>query len=89
MSYKYNIVPILKSNCYGCHSTGNTTINVGIVLDNYDSLMVYVNGNYMGYLEADITHKSGFVGMPYMRPQLDSCTINQILAWINDGAHNN
>jgi hypothetical protein len=86
MSYKYNIVPILKSNCYGCHSTGNTTINVGIVLDNYDSLAMWAR---LGYLGADITHTSGFVGMPYMRPKLDSCTINQILAWKEQGTLNN
>jgi hypothetical protein len=89
MSYKYNIVPILKHNCYSCHSAGNSVVSSGIRLDNYDSLMVYINGNFGGYLVADITHESGYVGMPYMAPKLDTCSINQIKSWIDDNAPDN
>jgi hypothetical protein len=51
--------------------------------------MIYINGTYGGYLIADITHSSGYTGMPYMKPKLDSCSINQIVAWKEQGAFNN
>jgi hypothetical protein len=86
MSYSNNVVPILKNNCYTCHSAGNSAGSVGILLDSYDRLMIYVNN---GYLIADITHMAGFPAMPYMKPKLDTCSINQINAWINQGAINN
>ena len=35
MSYSQNIVPILKNNCYSCHSKGNTVGSYGILLDSY------------------------------------------------------
>ena len=36
MSYANNVVPILKNNCYTCHSKGNTVGSYGILLDNYE-----------------------------------------------------
>lgn len=86
MSYVNNILPILKNNCYSCHSTGNSVGSTGVLLNNYDSLMTYVTN---GYLIGDITHSAGFVAMPYMKPKLDTCSINQISAWVNQGAPNN
>jgi hypothetical protein len=83
MSYKNNIIPILKNNCYGCHSAGNSVGSIGIRLDIYDTLAYYAKHDY---LIGDITHSRGFVGMPYMKPQLDACSINQIISWVIDGA---
>jgi len=87
MSYSQNVVPILKYNCYTCHSVGNSVGSVGILLDNYDSLKKYANQG--GYLVGNITHEPGFVAMPYMKPKLDACSINQIVAWVNQGAPDN
>ena len=93
MSYARNVVPILKNNCYSCHSTGNSVGSVGILLDNYDSLMRFVDTAhvYACYLVGNITHNPDptYHPMPYMKPKLDTCSINQIIVWINQGALNN
>jgi hypothetical protein len=104
MSYSQNIVPILKNNCYTCHSKGNTAGSNGILLDNYSSVSgwatiiqidttqpknadsCYLVGNIKHLPPNPILH---FTPMPYMKPQLDACSINQIVAWVNQGAKNN
>jgi hypothetical protein len=96
MSYTYNVVPILKNNCYSCHSSGNSVGSIGILLDSYHNLMNFVdttNVNF-SYLLGDIRHDPSnsaitFTPMPYMKPMLDSCSINQIVAWVKQGAKNN
>jgi hypothetical protein len=96
MSYSQNVVPILKNNCYPCHSMGNTVGSIGILLDNYKNLMNYVdtvNVN-LSLLVGDIRHDPSnsaitFTPMPYMKPKLDDCSINQIVAWVNQGAPDN
>jgi hypothetical protein len=101
MSYSQNVVPILKSNCYKCHSTGNSVGSYGHLLDNYDTLTKYftprtypiiVGGDtitYISYLEGVITHTQPFIAMPYMDGKLDTCAIKQIQAWITQGAPDN
>jgi hypothetical protein len=104
MSYSQNIVPILRNNCYLCHSKGNTSINGGILLDNYTNVSgwatiirvdttqpkssdsSYLVGNIKHLPPSSILH---FVPMPYMKQKLDTCSINQIVAWVNQGAKNN
>ena len=84
MKLALDIIPILQSNCYSCHGNGNS--EGGIILDNYTSLKSHV---VSGEIKGAITHASGYVGMPYLKPQLDTCTINKILDWIAQGAPNN
>lgn len=104
MSYSQNIVPILRNNCYLCHSKGNTSINGGVLLDNYSGVSgwatiirvdttnpktsdsSYLVGNIKHLPPTSILH---FTPMPYMKPKLDSCSINQIVAWVNQGAKDN
>jgi hypothetical protein len=92
MSYANNVVPILKSNCYRCHSAGNSVGSYGHLLDNYDSLKPYTTRNAttgISFLEGVITHTPPYIAMPYMAEKLDTCAINQIIAWISQGAHDN
>jgi hypothetical protein len=96
MSYSQNIVPILKNNCYTCHSKGNTAGSIGILLDNYASVMFYIvpDAPSRSWLVGNIRHDPpdslyNYVPMPYMKPKLDACSINQIVAWVNQGAKNN
>ena len=84
MKLSTDITPILQANCYSCHGNGNS--DGGIVLDNYTSLKSHA---VSGELKGAVTHASGYVGMPYLKPQLDTCTINKILDWIAQGAPNN
>lgn len=105
MSYSQNVVPILKNNCYSCHSTGNIVGSNGILLDNlknvqgWATIIIIDSTNYPGtadssYLVGNIKHfppssSIHFTPMPYMKHSLDNCSINQIAAWVNQGAKNN
>ena len=92
MSYSMNVVPILKYNCYTCHSVGNSVGSVGILLDSYQKLKPYTvfdSTKMASILVGNIEHDSGFVAMPYMKQKLDACSINQIVAWVNQGAPDN
>jgi hypothetical protein len=86
MRYSVNVVPILELNCYGCHGAGNTDGSGGISLDSYAGLKKYADN---GYLEGNITHAAGYVGMPYGQPKMDDCDINKIIDWIRQGAPDN
>ncbi len=86
MKYATDIVPILQSQCYGCHGNGNTSGSGGISLDSYTDLKKYADN---GFLRGNITHAPGYVGMPYGLPKMDDCTINKILDWIDQGSPNN
>ena len=86
MKYATDVLPILESRCFGCHGNGNTGGSGGINLDGYNNLLPYITS---GSVKGNITHASGFVGMPYGEPKMDDCTINKILDWINQGAPNN
>jgi hypothetical protein len=92
MSYSRNVVPILKSYCYSCHSKGNSVGSNGILLDSYDSLKHYTKNDtslMISILVGVISHDPRFVAMPYMKPKLDSCNINQITFWVFQGALDN
>jgi hypothetical protein len=86
MKYATDIVPILQNNCYGCHGIGNTSGSAGILLEGYSNIKPYAD---LGTLKGVITHATGYVGMPYLKPKLDSCTLNKILDWIGQGNPNN
>jgi hypothetical protein len=84
VSYATNIVPILQTNCYGCHS--NASNLTGILLDNYNTLKSYASS---GTLYGVISHSAGFRAMPDGGSKLDDCTISTIKKWIDAGAPNN
>ncbi len=84
VTYSGTIAPLLTNNCLACHSA---TANFGnVTLEGYDQLKFYVdNGQFLGA----VRHESGFSPMPKNQPQLVSCDIEKIEAWIADGAPNN
>lgn len=84
VTYTETILPILEANCYSCHSESLNTGNV--TLEGYSKLKVTVDsGRFLGA----IRHESGFAPMPENQPQLASCTIEKIEAWVAAGAPNN
>jgi Cytochrome C oxidase, cbb3-type, subunit III len=86
MSYSNNVVPIMQSYCFSCHGNGNTGGSGGINLEGYNNLKPYVDN---GKLVGNITHAPGYVPMPYGQPKMPDCEINQIVAWVDQGAKNN
>lgn len=86
MKYSANVVPILQSICYDCHSLTTNGISGGIILEGYSNLKFRVdNGDLIGA----ITHAPGYTPMPFELPKLSDCDINTIRSWINNGAQNN
>ena len=69
ITYSQTIVPILSSNCYVCHITGNPTSPV--VLDSYTNVLIYVTN---GKLIPAIDHTGPFQ-MPKGGSMLPDCTI--------------
>ena len=86
MKYSANVLPILQANCYSCHGNGSTGGSGGISLDGYNNLQKWAAN---GFLIGNITHASGYVGMPYGKAKLSDCDINIIIAWVNRGYQNN
>jgi hypothetical protein len=86
MKYSIDILPLLQAHCYSCHGNGNTGGSGGISLDGYINLKPYASS---GVLQGNITHSTGFVGMPFGEPKMDDCTINKIIDWISQGSPDN
>jgi hypothetical protein len=84
VSYSQQVVPILQDNCYSCHS--GTTPPTGISLDSYANLKTFVSN---GFLVDAVTQNGIVTPMPYGLPELPSCEVNTIVAWVNQGALNN
>ncbi len=95
VSFSANVIPILNNNCSipSCHSgiepTGNLNLEDAVAYQN-----LWRNGS--GYLDTvNANHSilytqlvSSTLPMPPTGP-LDSCNINLILKWIDQGAKNN
>lgn len=85
MRYSVDVLPILQSNCYTCHSAANFAVS-GFNLENFSTLKAFAdNGTLIGV----ITHASGYPAMPKGAAQLSDCNINKIRDWIQRGALNN
>lgn len=85
MTYSTNIAPILKNNCTnsGCHESAAA---LTFPLTTYEDVkMIALDGRML----SSIQHQAGVTAMPKDMSQLDSCTINKIEAWINQGTLNN
>ena len=86
VNYTFNayILPIIQTNCTGCHSGGSPDGNLS--LTNYSQIVSSANdGTLMHSLHAT----GGYSIMPKNTSGLQSCKITQIQKWINDGALNN
>ena len=79
-SYVQRIEPIIKNNCYECHSASANLGNVN--LEGYDQLKFYADN---GKLWGSISHKGGFSAMPKNRGKLQICELYAIDEWIKRG----
>ena len=85
VTYASTIVPILQTNCTGCHS-GSAAGGGGIDLSQYANVLVQVNS---GKLWGDVKHLSGYNAMPLGGGSLSACDLSKINTWIKAGAPNN
>jgi len=85
VSYAMDIVPVLANNCYTCHSNANAPdFGSGIALEEYADV-----SSSSALIVAAINHLEGVPAMPKESDKLDTCTINLIEAWVNDGSPEN
>ncbi len=84
ITFTSTIVPVLKNNCYDCHSSSN--VQGGVILEGYANVKTYVSN---GKLLSSIKHDGNSFAMPQGEPKLSDCLINKIETWINNGAPNN
>lgn len=84
ISYTAKVVPILQTNCYGCHSGGNPSGGQAMGTYTADKTMAS-----SGKLVGVITHATGFSPMPKGGAKLSACQIAVIQKWIQAGAPNN
>jgi len=84
VSFNATVMPILKTNCTGCHS--GTSPSAGIDLNSYATVKVQAaNSSLVG----SITHTLGYIPMPSRTVSLSACEISQIKAWVKEGILNN
>lgn len=85
VGYASTILPIVQDRCQGsCHA--GTNPEGGLDFSTWEDLNA-VAGD--GRLELAIQHLEGAQAMPPSGPMLSQCRIDQILAWVQDGAPNN
>jgi len=87
VTFSKSIVPILQTNCYGCHSTSQAAASGrSIDLEDFTLLKQIVdNGKFYGA----IIHDPARSPMPKGGFKLDTCSITKIKIWIDKGAINN
>lgn len=87
VTYSGTILPILQTNCYGCHSASqNVNSGKGINLEDFSLLKQRV---ISGELSASIEPNSILVQMPKDGAVLPACSLTKIRIWIDKGAPNN
>jgi hypothetical protein len=95
VSYQVDVLPILKQQCYRCHSADKyKSLASGILnMEDFTSFKYYAtpaNGrDNVSYLVGNIRHDAGFVAMPNDGGKLSDCEIATIKAWVDAGALNN
>lgn len=96
VSFKESVMPILKSNCVGCHSGDRAS--KGLKLDTYDNLMK--GANYGKVVKPEKSAESVLIksikGLPGgskmppgRRPLMTEDKVKLIADWIDQGAKNN
>jgi cytochrome c553 len=91
LSYQQDILPIINTNCYICHSAANNASQGNSVnLEGYANIKSELD---QGYVIPNIKHMKvpgkTIDFMPLNAAMLPACDIAQIQAWYNAGAPNN
>ncbi len=93
VTYHADIQPMLAANCYSCHAT-TVTQSGGLDLEDFTSLKAYLQNGFRGdgvygsKLYHCMLHSSLALPMPptYV---VDSCSLNKVKRWMDQGGVNN
>lgn len=87
VSFATDIVPLLTTNCTGCHSNATKDVaGAGIGLEDYADVKSSVDS---GKFWAAINHDASASPMPKFGSKMDATTLNVIKSWIDQGALDN
>ena len=87
VTYSISVVNVMQTSCYSCHSDAAATLAGGsIFLEGYDNLLATVAG---GLLLCTLEHIGSCSPMPPNSSPINSCDIDKVRAWINNGSPNN
>ncbi len=101
VSYSLTVAPVIATNCTSCHSTNAASFGSGggIALDTYASLKSCADSGWLlpsinwqlNLLPASYNTMTGLPAdnMPLGTPKLGTCDLNEVNAWVNQGAKNN
>jgi hypothetical protein len=78
--YSTFIKPIIQNKCLGCHTGGTNDVSTFAAVQK-----MALNGKLYG----SIARLAGFRPMPEGSPQLPTCEVSKIQAWVKRGALNN
>jgi hypothetical protein len=79
------ILPLLRDNCWVCHSNANSAAFGGkIRLEDYSDVSLLI-----GHVIATINHEPGHPQMPKNGNKLSNCNIAKFEIWARMGALNN
>lgn len=84
--YASEVAKIITTHCNGasCHNAQDK--GGDIILETYDQVRTAVqNASFVGSL----LHDPAYIAMPMNATQLDTCDINTIVKWYNQGSLNN
>lgn len=84
ITYTKDIAPLIEVKCFKCHGPDvyKKKASRNKIYD-YSSLKKMATS---GFLMGSITHKQGFIAMPYKANQkIDTCSISLIQKWIETG----
>jgi mono/diheme cytochrome c family protein len=83
VSYRSDVLSIISSNCYSCHS-GDASGGAGLKLDSYANLKMM-----SGALVQVLQHDPGYAQMPKNGGKLSDCNIAKIRTWVRNGSPDN
>jgi hypothetical protein len=89
VSYSNFIAPTIQNYCLGCHSGRNAAACDNIDFSTYPAVALRAASGQLLQVINNTNNTNGMPHMPLNGPQLDSCTISKITAWINQGEQNN
>ena len=91
--FRDKIEPVLKAECYQCHSREAREVQAGLLLDSRQGLLrggdtgpaIVPGKSADSLLVQALRHENG-VAMPPKMPRLPEATIANFARWINEGA---
>ena len=99
VSYQKEVLPILKGNCFECHTPGGSGYEKSkLDMSTYDTLMkgtqfgpvVKPGDGLTSVLVMLIENRAdSSIHMPYQRNLMSQQNIDTIKTWVNQGAKNN